>query len=328
MNEKEQFPTLTPYLGMEFAPIPPSESGLPSVTARPWLEIFGRPSDLEGLHFNRDGSILYFVQCKDNLVCQIDMKTKEISVLLELSRYIPDYAVSAVKVHRDGRVFVACVNPDFNDGGIIFIHPDGSVVTKVAEHIVADDMAFDSKGGIYVTDMRGLPTNLTGSSLYIEPETQKIHKVFGGLATPNGVALSVDETVLWVTDTLNGTLIRTELTEDRYHVRTMRQNIAYRTTGFMGPDSLMTDAEDNVYCAMYFQGRVLIFNRYGWPIGQILMPGRENGDYIATTHPMIRPGTRELYICTNDEKHGASILTAGSFAPANPHAFYLQEELL
>lgn len=324
MDNKNYIPTLEYFPGMEFTPIPPSEMGLQTVVAEPWVKILDHPSDLEGLHFNRDGSMLYLVQCKDNLVCKVDKKTKEVSVVLELGRYAPEYAVSAVKIHKDGRIFVACVNPAFDDGGIIYINADGSGVTKVAEHIVADDMVFDSKGGIYVTDMRGLPTDQTGAILYITPDYKERHTVFGNLATPNGIALSTDEKILWVTDTMNGNLIRTELTDDGMGAKRMNQSIVYRTTGFMGPDSLMVDNEDNVYCALYHQGRVLVFNKFGWPIGQVIMPGRAQGQNIATTHPMICPGTRELYICTNDDQNGAWILRAGSFAEANKQAFYLK----
>lgn len=48
---------------------------------------------------------------------------------------------------------------------------------------------------------------------------------------------------------------------------------------------------------------VLVFNKRGYPIGQILMPGRDDGKMLRTTHPGI-PGTNQLIICTNDiENH-------------------------
>ena len=40
---------------------------------------------------------------------------------------------------------------------------------------------------------------------------------------------------------------------------------------------LFIDSDDNLYVAMYGQGRVLVFNKRGYPIGQILMPGRDEG---------------------------------------------------
>ena len=43
---------------------------------------------------------------------------------------------------------------------------------------------------------------------------------------------------------------------------------------------------------------VLVFNKRGYPIGQILMPGRDDGKMLRTTHPLILiPGksTYNLY---------------------------------
>ena len=76
---------------------------------------------------------------------------------------------------------------------------------------------------------------------------------------------------------------------------------------------------------MYGQGRVMSFNKMGWPIGQVLLPGREKGLNYGVTHPVIRPGTRELYICTFDDLgSGASIFKTEAFTEANAKGFYLQ----
>ena len=61
--------------------------------------------------------------------------------------------------------------------------------------------------------------------------------------------------------------------------------IPYYFTGHEGPDSVCIDSDDNLYVAMYGQGRVLVFNKRGYPIGQILMPGRDEGKMLRSTHP-------------------------------------------
>ena len=53
----------------------------------------------------------------------------------------------------------------------------------------------------------------------------------------------------------------------------------------MKDDSVCIDSDDNLYVAMYGQGRVLVFNKRGYPIGQILMPGRDEGKMLRSTHP-------------------------------------------
>ncbi len=312
---------------MKHFPLPPSEAGLMTVEAEPFVKITDEITALEGLHFDRTGRYLYGVACGPNQVFRIDMETGKQDIILELDEYAPDLKVSAVKVHKNGRLFIACCNYNWTSGGIVSVDPDGTGFTRydAADGIVADDMVFDAKGGCYVTDMCGTPTNETGSVVYFDSDIKQRHTVFGNLAAPNGIALSTDESILWVSDTQNGAIIRTELTSDGLGIAPLGQSVVYRTTGYMGPDSLVVDNMDNVYCALYGQARVMIFNKMGWPIGQILMPGRAEGLNYGTTHPMIRPGTREIYICTFDDRgSGACIYKTIAFAEANEKAFYRQ----
>ena len=71
---------------------------------------------------------------------------------------------------------------------------------------------------------------------------------------------------------------------------------------FVGPapDSMRADRDGNVYVAMYGQARVLVFNKNGIPIGQVLLPGREEGHNLQSTSMAMKPGTNDLYIVTND----------------------------
>lgn len=61
----------------------------------------------------------------------------------------------------------------------------------------------------------------------------------------------------------------------------------------------------------------MIFNKHGFPIGQILIPDRKEGRMMTSTHVAIRPGTKEAYICTTDSESGvAAIYRAGVYATA------------
>lgn len=321
------YPTLQYLPGDQLCPIPANERALQTITAKPFVEAVDHFGDLEGLHFNQGGSILYFCNCPDDKVMAVDMETKEVSTVLEVNQYIPDGYIAAVKVHKDGRLFVAYLTTSFTSGGIFYCDPDGSGFhdIEIAKGIRADDMIFDSEGNIYVTDMCGSPTLKTGTIEWISADLTTRETVLKNLACPNGIALSTDETILWITDTASGELIRTELTEDKKGAHPLGQSVVYHTTGYMGPDSIVVDDDDNVYNALYFQGRILVYNKYGFPIGQIFMPGRKEGRNLRTTHPCIRPGTNEIYICANDDvSKKACIFKAGSFAPANTHSFYLK----
>ena len=93
--------------------------------------------------------------------------------------------------------------------------------------------------------------------------------------------------------------------------------VAYHFTD-PAPDSMRADADGNLYVAMYRQGRVLAFNGNGIPIGQVLLPGREEGHNLRSTSVAIRPGTDDLYVVTNDAAggRGATIFHAKAFASA------------
>jgi sugar lactone lactonase YvrE len=46
---------------------------------------------------------------------------------------------------------------------------------------------------------------------------------------------------------------------------------------------MRADADGNLYVAMYGQGRVMVFNKNGLPIGQVLLPGRRDGHNLRST---------------------------------------------
>src|SRR5690242_11251364 len=65
-------------------------------------------------------------------------------------------------------------------------------------------------------------------------------------------------------------------------------------------------------------GRVLVFNKNGIPIGQVLLPGRDEGRNLQSTSMAIKPATNDLYMVTNEGKggEGATICHARGFADA------------
>ena len=56
------------------------------------------------------------------------------------------------------------------------------------------------------------------------------------------------------------------------------------------------DVDGNVYQAVNMQGRVVVFNKRGLPIANVLIPGRDEGKHLVTTNVAFKPGTDEAYI--------------------------------
>lgn len=71
---------------------------------------------------------------------------------------------------------------------------------------------------------------------------------------------------------------------------------------------------------MYGQGRFLVFNRTGFPIGQVLLPGRDDGHFLRSTSLAFKPGTDDVYLVSNDWDgdpiQGSMIFHCQSFAKA------------
>ena len=307
-----------------FAPIPPWEKSLQTVTAELFVRVPDAKGSLEGLCFDRKGD-LYCTEVNQGRILKVDMQTKEVTTVW---RADPErgHKIAAVKIHKDGRLFVAICSQGgralmkhSNVGGIMVMNPDGTDASFLIEGYNINDLCFDRDGGFVFGEYIGTFQEPKGGVYRVDPSFQKITPVLTGLASPNGVCLSKDGRTLWVAEMATGFIIR-------YLIEEQLGYVPYHTVGGQGPDSVSIDNDDNLYVAMYRQGRYLVFNREGHPIGQILLPNREKGHNLNSTHAMCRPGKEEVYLTgydyTGDE--GAAIYVAGSFAKGNEEAYQFQ----
>ena len=316
MNQA-QIPRL--HYGAEdrYAPIPPAERGLQTITAVHYYTVSEGYEQLEGLCFDRNGD-LYFVGIESGHLFKLCMKSHELEIVCTLPE---GFSPASCKIHKDGRLFLACLGDYQKRGCIAAMKSDGTgmeIIVPFDAGYVPDDLVFDMKGGFYFTDYQGGVGRADGGIVYVHPDLKTITPVVRGLVTPNGVALTPDQKALWVTESCANKLDYIPLTEDGLGTLSISDSTCYYFTGYFGPDSLTIDADGNVYAAMYEQGRVMVFNRFGYPIANILIPGRETGHQLRTEHCSIRPGTDELYICSNDYLRGgtASLYVCRAFAEA------------
>lgn len=293
------------------APIPPSEQALQTATALPWLALPGL-RNLEGPAFERDGNLV-FSDVAGRRVVRVGAD-KKVTTVLQLR----DLGPGGLAIHKDGRIFIAAIDIPGKRGAIISVRPDGSdqrFVIPVSAGFMPNDVVFDSQGGLYFTDFRGTATDPKGGVYYVAPDASKAVAVLPNLAMANGVALSPDGKELWTTEFGRNALYRVQLA-DATHPTPLGTAVAYYFTG-PAPDSMRIDADGNLYVALYGQGRVLAFGRNGVPIGQIKLPGRDQGRNLESTNMAIRPGTNELYIVTSDSSPvPARIFQARSFGRA------------
>ncbi|OPB00908.1 lactonase [Pseudomonas fluorescens] len=302
-----------PPEGRQLQAIPAPEKDLPTVTAALWMKVSDQGLQLEGPSFDREGNLL-FVEVFGGQVLKVDTHGK-LSVVVKKN----PLGGAGLAIHKDGRLFVAGLGNFKNTGNLTAYKPDGSgkqVIIPGSRHYLVDDLVFDNTGGFYFTDFRGTSTEPTGGVFYVPADGKTIVPILPNMAIANGIALSPDGKTLWVTEFAKGLLHRIEL-ENATTVAPFGEAVIYRFNG-PSPDSMRVDQDGNLYVAMYSQGRVLVLNPNGTPIGQVLLPGRENGHFLRSTSLAIKPETNELYLVTNDGKlgEGSAIFKAQGFAKA------------
>jgi lactonase len=297
------------------APIPPSERNLQTVVAEPWFKVSNEPMILEGPAFERNGNLL-FCDVSGGRVLRLT-PDKRVSTVVKLNGLSP----GGLAIHKDGRIFIAAMNLPKRTGSILTVKSDGTgmqTIVPATAGYMPNDLVFDAHGGLYFSDFRGISTEPKGGAYYVSPDFKAITPVVPHLAMANGIALSPDGKELWITEFSRNLLHRIELAGPTT-ITPIGTAIPYHFIG-PAPDSMRADSDGNVYVAMYGQARVLAFNKNGIPIGQVLLPGRDQGHNLQSTNMALKPGTNDLYVVTNDGNggQGATIFHARTFAKALP----------
>lgn len=292
-----------------FAPIPAAERALPTVTAEPYFQVSTEPVAVEGPAFERNGNLV-FVDVHGGRILRLSGRT------LTTLHSDPALRPAGIAIHKDGRIFAACLG-DLNAGTVIALAPDGTrlqTIVPAAAGYVPDDLVFDRDGGFYFTDFRGASTQAAGGVYYVSPGFETITPILPRMCAANGVALSPDGSVLWATEFSGGRLHRASLAGVAKLAPVAASTVPYHFVG-PAPDSMRADADGNVYVALFNQGRVLAFSPYGIPIGQILLPGREDNQFLKSTSLAFVPGSRDVVIVAKDEGgRGSMIFKAQALA--------------
>ena len=226
-----------------------------------------------------------------------------------------------IAIHRDGRLFVAALDIPGGLGSISAVRPDGSdlqtVIPPQAGYL-PNDLVFDASGGLYVSDFRGTSTDPAGGVYYLSPDGRTITPVLSRIAKANGVALSPDGKMLWATEFGSNRLHRVELaTCDHGDAVRHRRSLSFHRPG-AGLDARRRRWQ-RLRGTLRTGPRARV-ERYGIPIGQILLPGRDEGHNLLTTNMAFRPGSNDLLIVTSDGERGqgAGIFHVSAFAQALP----------
>ncbi len=271
-------------------PIPPWERSLQTVEAQPYFNVSQASLVLEGIVFDRNNNLL-FVDVATGRVFKLTPE-RQLSIVLKEN----SFGASGLAVHKDGRIFIASVG-DMQRGSVRAIEPNGTreqMIVAPDTGFLVNDLVFDNQGGFYFTDSRGNSADPQGGVFYVSPNVGSIHAILPGLAVGNGIAIDPAGSQIWATEHAKNRLHRVRLS-DATTVAPFGSVVTYQFTG-PAPDGARVDSEGNVYVVISGQGRVMVFNRNGLPIGQIVLPDRDKGRNLKSTSLAIRPVWFSCYL--------------------------------
>ena len=160
-----------------------------------------------------------------------------------------------------------------------------------------NDIVFDSQGGFWFTDLgksRPRESDRTGI-FYALPDGSSIREMVFPLVTPNGIALSPDQSRVYVAETQTGRVYYWDL-EGPGQIRPnpLSPNQGSLLAGLPGLqllDSMAVDADGNVCVATIINGGITVISPDGSSVDHVPMP-----DLMTTNICFGGPGLRTAYI--------------------------------
>ena len=135
-----------------------------------------------------------------------------------------------------------------------------------------NDVIIDHAGGMYMTDAAGSSVLKPIGQLFYRDSAGNINRIIStGLMFPNGIVLSPDEKMLYITDWAANRILAVPVISPGV-INTAFAYVFATLNGGHGPDSMTADAAGNIYVAHYGASEVVVFAPNGDYFGAIRLP--------------------------------------------------------
>ncbi|MEK9720097.1 MAG: SMP-30/gluconolactonase/LRE family protein [Quisquiliibacterium sp.] len=249
----------------------------------------GKPvaSFIEGPAFDRQGN-LYLSDIPNGRIFRIDQALRWELV----AEY--DGWPNGLAIHRDGGIWIT----DYRKG-LLRLDPGTGRIEPLLTHRNSEsfrgvnDLVFDAQGRCWFTDQgqTGLQ-DPTGKVYRWDPVSDRLDCLMSTVPSPNGIALDVEQQVLFVAVTRANAVWRGPLMRDG----TVSKVAAFRTFfGSGGPDGLAVDADNRLIVAHVSLGGAFIVE----PTGEINHFVRSSAGR-AITNIAFEPGTRRMMMTDSE----------------------------
>ncbi len=217
-------------------------------------------SFLEGPSFDRGGNLY----CTDIPYGRIFKITPEGEVDLFFEY---DGEPNGLKIHRDGRLFIAD-----HRRGILVLDPTSRKIEPAIERAHTEgfrgcnDLFFARNGDLYFTDQGQTGLHDPSGRVYCLQANGNLRCLIRNVPSPNGLALNVEENILYVNVTRANAVWRLPFLPNG---DVTKVGIFLQLSGGGGPDGLAIDAEGNLAVAHAGFGTVWLFSRIGEPLYRV-----------------------------------------------------------
>lgn len=253
----------------------------------PWLRSAGLPdmhSFLEGPVFDAAGN-LYVVDAAHGRIFCIDERG-QVSVALDY-----DGVPNGLAIGPDGRIYIAD-----RENGILRVAVSGGAVEPVVSRADLgpdfkgpNDLVFDRRGNLYFTDQGDTDLNDPTGRVLRRNTDGSLDRLLSNVPSPNGIALSPDETHLYVAVTFGQQVWHMPLRDDG---RIIKVGVFQSFSGgFSGPDGLAVGSDGGLAVCQNRTGSVWLFDPLGEPTYRI-----RSCRGLLTTNATYGPDGCTLYI--------------------------------
>lgn len=176
---------------------------------------------------------------------------------------------SGLKIHRDGRLFVA----DHQRGLLVF-DPHTARMDVLLDHANEEpfkglsDLTFAANGDLFFTDQGQSALQDPSGRVYRLRASGELDLLIDNLEGPNGLVLNKNETTLYVSVTRANRIIAVPLLAGHHGVGKCGIYIQL-SGGPNGPDGLAVDEAGNLVAVMAGFGTAWVFDHFGEPIYRI-----------------------------------------------------------
>ena len=246
-----------------------------------------RDSFLEGPSFDREGN-LYLVNIPYGQVFRVSPQG-EFAVVAEW-----DGEPNGLKIHKDGRIFIAD-----HKQGLMLLDPNSGKVESFFDRPRRErfkglnDLVFARNGDLYFTDQGEADLRDPTGRLYRLRADGTLDLLLANVPSPNGLALTPDEQILYLAVTRGNAVWRVPLNPDG---SLGRVGIFIQLSGGTGPDGMAMDSDGNLAVCHVGMGSVGLFSRLGRPLLEIQSPT----GHATTNAAYGGPDNKTLYITESE----------------------------